>query len=227
MAKNSKKVVSGINMALLSSIAAGTVRFVSKEEGEPMLTHDPVLIEVNMGSIDPSDPAKVECRATDAGLAMVALQSNPSEKVETMTSAASNFGIITNAVPPPSKRGFGGGGAPAKYPFDALDVNQSFFVPISSEHPDPVKTLGSTVSSANLRYSEETGQTKTVTRTVRGEKNKAVVDGAGNKVKETVTVPVLRNTRKFSIRKVEKGVAYGGWTAPADGALITRVAVDQ
>ena len=50
-----------------------------------------------------------------------------------------------------------------------------------------------------------------------------MVDDAGNKVKETVTVPVYKQDRKFSIRPVKAGETYGQWQAPADGALIGRV----
>jgi hypothetical protein len=109
------------------------------------------------------------------------------------------------------------------YPFDSLEVGQSFFVPVSEKHPDPVKTLGSTVSSANMRYAEETGEHKTVNRAKRGEDRKALLDASGNKIMEQVSIPVYKHTRKFSIRGVEAGKSYGSWIAPATGALIARV----
>ena len=105
-----------------------------------------------------------------------------------------------------------------------MEVGHTFFVSADAKHPDPVKSLGSTISSANMRYAVETGETKTVERTVRGPGNKAVKNEDGTNKRETKTVPVYKQTRKFTIRPVEGGKQYGNWTAPANGALIGRIA---
>jgi len=64
---------------------------------------------------------------------------------------------------------------------------------------------------------------KTVTRAVRDpQTKKALLDEQGKKVMETVQLPVKKYNRKFTIRPVTGGQAYGEWTAPADGALIAR-----
>jgi len=139
--------------------------------------------------------------------------------------ATSSFALITNAVLPESKRGFGRVAGVSKYPFADMQVGNSFFVGNAEvEGGDALKKLTSTVSNMNNKYRTETGETESKTRTKRGEGNKAVLDETGNKVKETVTVPVYRQDRKFSIRGVKGGEKYGEWTAPADGALIGRVA---
>ena len=222
MAKKAKSVSASLNLSLLAEIVAATVAggfvYVTQTDAVPLRDHNPPLIIVNGGLLDPNDNTKAAAKATPEGIAMVN---------GTRTTEASTFpyAVIANAVLPPSKRGNKGGGAPTQYPFDKMEIGQSFFVPVSDKHPDPVKTLGSTVSSANQRFSEPTGETKSVVRTKRGDGNKAVNDAAGNKVKETVTVPVKRQIRKFSIRAVEAGKKYGDWTAPSDGALIARVAV--
>ena len=85
-----------------------------------------------------------------------------------------------------------------------------------------MKTLGSTISSANIRYADKIGE-KEVTRAKRGEKNKLVLDANGQKIMETKAVPEYKFNRKFSIRGVEAGKTYGNWTAEANGALIQRV----
>lgn len=221
MAKKVKNVeVAGnasnaLNVALLHAIGNGSVLRVTQEEGIPLIQQN--LIEVNESDIV---DGKAAVRLTQEGFNMInvesAVVSNGSAAV------AANYAIISNAALPAAKRG-GRGGAPVQYPFDALEPGQSFFVPVSSKHNNPVKTLGSTVSSANMRYSVETGEMKTVERTRRGDGNKAIVDGQGNKIREMVTVPVRKQTRKFSIRPVKAGVTYGGWTAESDGALIARV----
>jgi len=215
------KTTSNINMDLLSSIVAATKEgghvFVTKDEGMPLLQQE--LIQVNT-QITEGD--KAAAKATAAGIAMIdapAANSNPAP-------ASSSFAIITDAVPPKSKRGGGRGGAPSKYPFDALEVGQSFLVKNTEvSSGDAVKSMQSSVASANTRSAQETGETKTVQRTKRGDGNKAVVDADGNKVKETVTVAVKKQLKKFTVRPVEAGKVYGGWTCDGTGALITRVAV--
>lgn len=211
--KPSKEVV-----ALVNKIAAHSGTFyISQSDGLPLLNNDPPLIEVNTNDVVDGNAA---CRLTEAGQKLVTAPK--AAKVDAGDAKASPYAIITTAVLPPSKRGGKGGGAPTQYPFDDLAVGQTFFVPVSEKHPDPVKTLGSTVSSANLRYAVETGEKRTVNRAKRGEGNKAVmVDG--KKVMETKEVPVYKYERKFSIRAVVKGQTYGTWVADADGALIGRV----
>lgn len=90
------------------------------------------------------------------------------------------------------------------YNFEDLEVGGFVFVPASAEVPNPAKKLVSVVSSATKRFAEETGETK--------------VTAKGN------TIPVLKTTRKFNIQPVTGGVAYGSFTAPADGAVIYRSA---
>lgn len=223
MANKPKAVKSNVNIDLLKNIDAtnnsGSVFYISKDDGLPLLNHDPALIEVNMEMVDGNGNAAA--RLTDAGKALIAA-APATNAAAPQADKASAFEIITNAGLPPSRRGGRRRGAPSKYPFDKLEIGRSFFVPKSADHPDPVKTLGSTVSSANLRYAKETGETKEVERAVR-DGRKAKLDANGNKIMEKKIVPVYNYERQFSIRGVEKGKTYGSWVAPDDGALITRV----
>lgn len=218
MAKKPTKI--SVNKELLGLVVAatqsGTIYYVSQTEAdEAGLKHNPPLIEVNTAMLEGD---KAAARATEAGIAFMA-PAAPKAAVE----ASTGFELVKGAVLPPSKRGVGlHGGAPKKYPFDQMEVGDSFFVPVSDKLPNPVKTLGSTVSSVNLRYAEVSGE-KTVTRAKRGPDRKAVFEN-GQKVMETVTVPVHKKTRVYEIRGVEAGKQYGTYTAPADGALIARSA---
>lgn len=206
-----------INKALLGQIVAGTVGYVSKSDGEPLVNAG--LIEVNTEMLDAGGNAA--CRATPAGVAAVA------PKVETAPVAEGpKYAIITNAVLPPAKKrgNLSGSGAPTKYPFADMPVGASFFS-ANSEHNkgDAVKALGSTISSQNKKYSVETGEHREITRAVRDKKtHKALLNADGSKQMETVSLPVLKYERKFTIRPVTKGQAYGEWVAPEDGALIAR-----
>lgn len=224
------KPASNINVAFLAAIAAGTVQYVSRAEGEPLLTYIPPLIVVNFEMQDPTDPAKVAVQVTDDGRKFLAEMNGKANQVNNPTSNAptSNhapFAILNGVVLPPSKRGNTGGGAPVKYPFADLEIGQGFFIEATEKHPDPVKTLGSAVSAANMKYATDTGAKKTVERAKR-DGRKAALDASGNKIMETIEVPVYKFERKFVIRGFKAGETYGTYTAPADGAFIARVAVE-
>lgn len=212
--------------AIVEATAANAAVYVGQVIGQPMLAHNPPLIEINTAVQNPADPTEVLCRATSA--AADYLKANEAAPAGDKP----KYAIITNAeLPAPKKRGnSSGSGAPTKYPFAELEVNASFFS-ANSEHKnkDAVKALGSTVSAQNDKYSEQVvkdgvPQTKTVTRAVRDKQTKkAKLNADGSKVTETVELPVKKYNRKFTIRPVEKGKTYGGWTAPDSGALIARI----
>lgn len=209
MAKHNKTVAAAL--ALIQQTGRAT-----QAVGEPLVKLG--LIEVDTSNVDENGAAAA--RLTQKGIDGMPVAKN----APVAGNPAPSFAIIDNAVLPESKRGFGRTAGTSKYPFANLTNGQSFFVANADvEGGDALKKLTSTVSNMNNKYRTETGETETKTRTKRGEGNKAVVDNDGNKVKETVTVPVYKQDRKFSIRGVKAGVAYGGWTAPADGALIARV----
>lgn len=228
--KAPKVVSDGIDKVLLKQIVdatnSNTLVYVSQVQGQPMLAHNPALIEINPAMLDPADGTKVACRATADATAYLAAGSAPAA-VE-----PSKYTVLTGvALPEAKKRGnTSGSGAPTKYPFETMEVGSVFFS-ANSEHKkgDAVKALGSTVSSQNNKYSTpvmENGvaKTKEVTRAVRDKKtHKAVLGADGKKVTETVNLPVKEYTRKFTIRPVEAGFASGGWTAPEAGALIGRI----
>lgn len=78
----------------------------------------------------------------------------------------------------------------AVYPFDQLEVGQSFFVPATEAKPEPHVSLASTVASANKRHAVE----------IEGETR---VDRKGN------TVAATRQVRKFIVRKDVKDEVVG------------------
>lgn len=208
MAKLNSKVI-----AALSAIAASGR--VSKEVGEPLLKQN--LITVNMDDIVEGMAA---AKLTDAALASMPKQAATSGEGQ----AAPSFALISGIVLPESKRGAGRQAGPAKYPFETMGKDVSFFVS-DTEAGDKgaLKKLGSTVSNANNKYRTPTGESTEVIRTVRGEGNKAVLNADGTKKKETKQVPVYKQDKKFTIRGVVAGTKYGDWVAPENGAVIQRI----
>jgi len=215
-----------VNIAKLNELIKATASsvgygFVNKADADPMTAHNPPLIIVNTAVVNPANADEVAAKVTDAGKAYAASQG----ATKPAGAVASSFPIVSGFVRPAAKRrgNAAGAGAPSKYPFADLNLGQSFFVANSEvEKGDAFKTLGATVSSANRRFSEETGEVKTVERAKRDEKNKAILDGAGNKVMETVQQKVRKSVKHFTIAKIEKGVKYGDWVASDDGAMISR-----
>ena len=207
---------------IVDATNAGQNVYVGQVQGQPMVAAG--LIEINAAVANPADPSEVMCRSTAAAAAYLA--SNDSSGSVQTEAKAGNYAILKNVELPAAKRrgNPSGNGAPTKYPFESMEVNDTFFS-ANSEHKkgDAVKALGSTISAQNKKYSTETGQTKTVTRAVRDKHtHKAVLNADGSKQTETVQLPVLEYNRKFTIRPVEGGVSYGGWTAPESGALVAR-----
>lgn len=213
MAKKAKVKVND-ELSVLKRIADNPqgYDYVAEDEGKSLV--DKGLIDINLTMKDGN--GRVAARLTESGKTML----NP---VSSDTAIVPQFEIMTNVAIPPSRKGNRkGSGAPARYPFDALPVGGTFFVPVTADMPNPLKTLGSTVSNANKRYAKDTGQVRQVTVAKRGKGNKALLDDAGNKIMETKTVPVLEYERKFVIRPMKAGDKAGDWSAPSDGVLIGR-----
>jgi hypothetical protein len=215
-----KKTGSVVNISLLSALSTGAVTRVSQADGIPLINHNPPLIEINTADVVDGNAL---ARLTDAGKAL--LPNGRDAKSELAKSEVPRYAVISGLTfVPAEKKSRGrafGGGAPTIYPWAAMEVGGSFFVGVS-EKPDPVKSMTSAVSSANMKYSEEYGEEKPHTRAKRGVKNRAVLDDQGNKIMETVMRRDRKPVRKFELREVKAGDILGNWTAPEDGVLIGR-----
>lgn len=122
----------------------------------------------------------VAVRATEKGIAKA--QALAGVTAAPVAAPVSTFKIEDAVpVPPPIGRGRSG----SKYPFDQLEIGQSFFVPDSEEQPDAAASLASTVSGATQKYASDHPTEK---KTVKGKE-----------------VPKKVYSRKFCLRKVEGG----------------------
>lgn len=170
------------NLALLGVIVAAMAveatpyAMLTEAEVAPLAKEG--LVETNP---DIRDGDKLAVRATEKGIALHNEQ--PPVVAAAPTTAApvaSAFAIIDGAVLPAGR----GGRNANVYPFDAMNVGQSFFVAATDAKPNPAKSLASTVSSASKRLTP----------------------------------------KKFSVKSVESGKAYGAFTATSNGALVQRTA---
>jgi hypothetical protein len=189
-----------INDATMS--AAGML-YVSQAESLPLLNQQ--LVEINANFVDAE--GRIATRITQKGIEEMSKHTQahaPAIAAVAAIAAINGFAIVDGIEPPVSRRGSGNVGD-KKYPFDALKVGQSFFVPASEQMPEPWKKLGSTVSSATARYAVETGETRT------------------NRSGEVV--PKMKPTRRFVLRKVDDGAPWGHSGKP--GAAIFRLADEE
>lgn len=197
------------NLSLLAVIVAAMsndaapFHMATKTEVKNLLNND--LVEVNEEIVDGD---KVAVRATEKGVAEAASATEGTENLTdtaTATPAASTggFEIETGIEKPAGRRAR----TASTYPFDDMPVGSSFHIPATANKPDPAKSMASTVSSANKRFSTETGETESFTRKVyqldaagkrvKGEDGKLVSTGT-----ETITRPVLKAGKTFSVKAV-------------------------
>ena len=167
----------------------------------PAAVHGP-LVEAGLVEINPAmvnEAGEIATRATQAGIesldsGAIVVDNATSEANSAIAETGKNEKVktmfqIENDVPVPAISGRGRGGN--VYPFDQLEVGQSFFVANSEDKPNAAKSLASTVSSANARYAV------------------ASEDGATKTNKKGETVPVMVETRKFVVRSVEENGVKG------------------
>lgn len=180
---------------LLALIAASEAGFLmlTQDEGAEAVSAGHALVDT---SIAPEgDLAAV--RLTEAGAAIL----NP---VASAPAASNGFEIDADvAMPVVTRRP-----RESAYPFDKLEVGQSFHVAPTAEFPDPVSRLYSSVSGARLKWSVPTGEKETVTvkEYQRVGDTKAYAKGADGKrivVAEREEVrDVLKPTRDFKVVEV-------------------------
>lgn len=103
-----------------------------------------------------------------------------------------NFELEDGIAVPAARRGRSG---QSKYPFDQMEVGQSFHVAPTEERPKPATAIASTVSSATKRFYER--------------------DTLGNIVKDDNGKPI--KTREFIVR------AVGSDDPKGEGARVFRV----
>jgi hypothetical protein len=175
--KSTKKIVAAtLDMAaVIAATNAGSFVYTSPEAHASALAEG--LVEVNPSMTN--EAGELATRATQKGIESMSQNTAPASAPKAKPQFTIEDGI---ALAPVVGRGRTG----ETYPFDQLQVNQSFFVPNSDDRPNVAKSLASTVSSANRRYAREIpGQTRK--------------DRKGNEV------AALEYDRKFVLRAVDGG----------------------
>jgi len=168
----------------LSAFSALQAAILASEQGFVFAKASDVEVFASTGMIETNSAI-----TNDSGEIAVRLPQASGETSETkQASGKVGYAIVSDVEMPKSTRG-AGAGRQASYPFDSMDKGQSFFVPATAAKPHPAKSLASTVTSANARYSE-------------------VIEGT-RKNRKGVEVPNTRQTREFAVRAIEDGEKWG------------------
>lgn len=184
---------------ILSYLASATTAvFLTAEDGNELA--QALYISVDATSVDPTNPSAFKVSLTDAGMqAALAPKQNPY--------------VVTDAIPLPKQRSSKPKAEKAEkrfvYPFDTMEVGQSFHVGVSVDNAEPWKTMASNVSAATRKFMIESVPQEMVTvtrqRLVKVD-GKPVLDANGKKVYEeyTSTEPKMIETKKFIARRVNE-----------------------
>jgi len=187
-AKKTAETVAVIGLAEIVAAGANGM-FVPESVYAPLV--EAGLVEINPGMTD--ENGNVATRATQKGIesldSAATVADNATSEATSATAATGetqkvkSMFKIEDSIPVPTISGRGRGGN--VYPFDQLEVGQSFFV-------EGEKAISpSTVSSAIARYAVPSA------------------DGATKTNKKGETVPVMVETRKFVVRSVEENGVKG------------------
>lgn len=203
MAKATKAMI-----ALAVSIAASETGFLMLTQAEGK-----ALVDAGFAVVDPSNVEgdKAAVSLTETGVALVPAEGG--------AAVATGF-EIDDGVPVPT--GTNRRGRESGYPFDKLEVNQSFHVaPKAGETPaDTAARLQSSVSSARASYAEGTGEfeTKSVKVYAKDANGSFIKDAEGKRVvAETKSEQreKMKLTRDFMVRAVDatdpKGAGARVW----------------
>jgi hypothetical protein len=229
MAKAPKQMQAALTgTALLAAIAASETGYLMLTQAEATEGMNAGHLELKPGVAAEGDKAAVTL--TDAGFAAFQASehgdnaragSADSAPASSASSASSGYEIETGIAIPTgtaSRRGRQSG-----YPFDKLEVGQSFHVAKSADNTDPAARLASSVSGANAKYAEPTGEKKSVTvkNYAKGEDGKFLKDAEGKRIVESETTEerdVTRFTRTFVVK------AVGAEDPKGEGARVWRTA---
>ena len=124
---------------------------VETEKANKLFAADNTLVELGQTT---DNGKTIPVRATQAGIAAIAAEPTPAPaepraNVGAVVKSMGGIKIEKGIIMPQIRRG---GAAVGVYPFEQMEIGDSFFISESAEMPKPAKTLGTAVSSATRRF---------------------------------------------------------------------------
>jgi hypothetical protein len=186
-------------MSLAAIKAAGSnPYYMTAAEGMELANKGHIV--VNPNDCSPTNPQAFRVMLTSAGEAALAA-----------STGAARFAIRSDIAVPVIKRGnpaLKRGPRVPIYPFDLLEVGQSFHVPVTPEDAEPWKKIASSTNAANAKalakVVPEVMETKSIRKLSKDAEGKPILDAEGKKVytETQVTEPKTYATKKFKCCKV-------------------------
>lgn len=180
---------------VIEATKAGNFVYTSPEFHNPLIESGEVVI--NLGMID--EHGNIATRAI--------LKKEKTVMTESAVTAKPKFEIEADVAIPERVRKSGGlrAGRMPVYPFDGLEIGQSFFVPNKEgAKTTAAKAMASTVAGANARFTE-------------------VVEGETRVNRKGATVPKTIPVRLFKVFDTERAVMVDGVETKQLGARVFRV----
>lgn len=149
------EILAFVVKATQSETGGGNLPLTAYEKMEKL---EPGLIAKRAGA-EPDPTGNISVYATSKGIAALNSEkgtsqpeANASDATNGEASETPQFVIEQGFVAPEAKRG---GIRATIYPFDKMNVGDSFFVAATADRANPAKQLASTVSSATKRFKAE------------------------------------------------------------------------
>ena len=180
---------------VIEATKAGNIVYTSAEFHNPLIESGEV--EINPGMID--EHGNIATRAI--------LKKEETVMTESAVTAKPKFEIEADVAIPERVRKSGGlrAGRTPVYPFDGLEIGQSFFVPNKEgAKTTAANAMASTTAGANARFTE-------------------VVEGETRVNRKGKTVPKTVQTRLFKVFSTERMVMVDGVETKQLGARVFRV----
>ena len=219
--------------------------FMTATEGGDLAAEG--LIQVNPGEVSSSNPYAFRVVITESGINAIKSLSKPQADafpsapvatggggggtpyVQNQQSAkSSKFSIDSGVAIRKISRSGNTNLKPreSEYPFNAMEIGQSFHVPVTADDAEPHKRMASNVSAANTRFEKEVVPQEIITvtrkRVTKDENGNVIIGQDGKKVYEKYqeSKPRTEETRKFIARRVDQSDPQG------PGVRVFRVALD-
>jgi len=181
----------GADLLAMISAAGDDGLMLTQEEGLDLVNSGYAVVDTSVSG----DGGTAKITLTEAGKAALASSGNSATSYE----IEDNIPIPTSTA----RRGRTGG-----YPFENLNINQSFHVAVKDgeEPADVAARLQSSVSGARARYAEATGEQETVSqKTYKKGEDGQFLKVDGKRVVDTevsVTRPKMKVVRDFTVKAV-------------------------
>lgn len=170
-------IVTATTQAIPPATVPAGFAYIPEKDADTLAKSEPTFFSIDKTTKDPNGNVKVVALqpAVDAQVAIASAAPAGGAAANAAPAAKPVFSIRKGVTLPPTNRGIN---KTDIYPFDIMEVDDSFVVESTEQRPNPAKSLASTCSSATKRYKGQTPERKFVVRPIKAGVNGETVNGA-------------------------------------------------